>query len=379
MVLTQQDIAKAAGVSQRTVAQVVGSVSNRRVRVSAATRERILKVAGELGYRPQRQAQLLRGVKSGLIGMVRPVSLHQGGVETAYHISLAVHQAGYGLVTHELLWGGLKHFEDTINLLLDAKVEGILLDIGGRQGVHPDFNLSGISVPMVSLGGEIPGYPSVAPDFKQGNKDLVKHLIALGYRRLAHEVALRPTAQAAGNEASLADPTRLRLEGFREACAEAGLGRDDTRIIWQATREGFFDAFEPGRECAKAFLKRDGAEFDVLLCQNDFHATGAQKFFLENGIDIPATLAMTGFDNTALARQLPVPLTSVELPTAEVANIAVDILMRLISGEESREAMAKTILRPCELVIRDSCGAPGKFCTNFPEQNNTTTNNHPRT
>ncbi len=355
MRVTQQEIAKAAGVSQRAVASVVGCVrKGRGPKVGAATRERILKVARELGYRPQRQAQLLRGVKSGTIGIIKSITLHQASVERVYHTSLAIHAAGYGLVAQELLWSKPGDFQSAVNLLLDARVEGILLNVGGNHGVFTHFDPSQLHVPVVCMGGMmLPGCPSVASDYRQSMRDLVRHLIALGHRRLAFEVALHPEE---GDTPPITS-TQIRLAGFREACAQAGLSEDDIRVIWQPNRQGSFDAFEPGRRSAKTFLEEGGRRFDALLCQNDLRATGAMKYFLENRVDIPGDLAMTGFDNSALCRQLPVALTSIAQPVAQIANLAVDILVGLIRGEERDEAMEETVLLPCELVVRDSCGA----------------------
>lgn len=354
---TQIEIAKLAGVSQRVVASVVGRVGSGGPRVSEATRERILAIAQELGYRPQRQAQLLRGVKSGLIGVVNNVTLHQVNVEKAYHASLAIHRAGYGLLAQEVVWHNEKDTAQSVEMLLDARVEGVLLTIDA--GGHYCESLQKAGIPVVSLGSpQGNDVPFVAPDHRQGMRDLAKHLFSLGHRRLVMETTMNTDS---GRNWGMSE----RLAGFLEACEQAGLEQGDRRVIRQPFREASFDYPEMGRQVARMMLDAEEGLPDVLLCQNDLHAAGALKYFSENGIDVPGRLALTGFDNTAIGRHLAVPLTTVEQPAIEMANCAVELLVGLIRGEKSPASIPQATFLPCELVVRESCGAAGHLKTPF--------------
>ncbi|HRJ71723.1 MAG TPA: LacI family DNA-binding transcriptional regulator [Terrimicrobiaceae bacterium] len=350
--VTQSDIARETGVSQRAVASVVGRIGNGHgVRVSEATRLRILEVANRLGYRPQRQAQLLRGIRSGMIGMIKGITLHQHGVERAYHASLAIHCSDYGLLTQELLWSSSSDLERVMEIFLDAKVEGVL--IAGGTG-NADFTLlEKAGIPVVSLGGaKFPKIPYVGADYRQGMRDLTAHLIALGRRRLAYEISCRSfTKEMPANW-----DVFQRQAGFLDACRAAALEEKDVRILQQPVRDVSFDWFEPGYQAAAALLG-SGDLPDALVCQNDFHAFGAQKYFLERGEDLPGRLALTGFDDAAMGRYLPIPLTTVALPAAAMANCAVELLIKLIRGECSPASAPRATLLPCELIVRDSCGA----------------------
>lgn len=347
--VTQNEIAKVAGVSQRAVAAVVGRADQRIVRVSEATRLRILKVAKKLGYRPQRQAQLLRGVKSGMIGVIKSIALNQSGVEKAYHTSLAVRRAGYNLLVEEILWGSGADTDRAVEFLLDSRVEGVLL-LGGVRVNPASFQRAGI--PAVSLGPKYPEIPHVGADHRQGMRDLVLHFLSLGHGSLVCEIHMSAQEEPSPGNWS----NRERLAAFRETCAVAGLDDKESRVIWQPNREAFFDCFKPGMETAR-MLWEQGELPGALICANDLHAAGAQKYFLDRGIDIPGTLALAGIDNTAMGRYLAVPLTTVEQPVAEMANQAVELLVGLIRGEKAPASVPKSTLLPCELVIRDSCGA----------------------
>lgn len=349
--VTQTEIAKVAGVSQRAVATVVGCTSKPGTRVSDETRRRILEVAEKMGYRPQRQAQFLRGVKSGMIGIMKTITLHQNEVEKAYHASLAIHRAGYGLLAQEVLWSTNADIERAIGMLLDTRVEGILL-----AGWSPDENIPFLrkaGIPVVSLSGrKFPGCPFVDANQRQGMGDLVKHLLSLGHRRLVYEVE----QSKSGKKEAAYWSTSERLAGFIETCAQAGLSEEEARVVWQPFRELSFDYFQSGHRVARLLLESADLP-DALICQNDIHAAGAHKCFLENGIDVPRDVALVGYDNTAMGRYLPASLTSVALPIAEMANQAVDLLVGLIRGEKRLDSVPKTTLLPCELVVRESCGA----------------------
>lgn len=343
---TQLEIAKAAGVSQRAVASVVGRATTAGTRVSAETRERILKVANELGYRPQRQAQLLRGVKSGMIGMLKGVSLLQSGVEKAYFTSQAVHRAGYDLFTQELLWHNPKELERTLGVLIDAKVEGVL--IGGGVGSETFEVLRGSGIPVVTIGEALhEQFHCVGSDLKGAMRSLVYHLHSQGCRKLAFEV------QTQGGKDTHNWSVRQRVDGFYEACRELGLPKKDSQVIWQPWKQVDFDYYEAGRQTAVMLLKKGNLP-DALLCLNDQHAVGALNYFQQHGLDIPRELMLAGFDDSALSRHLSVPLTTVKMPVAEIANEAVDLLVRLIQKDERSDITPKTKLLPCELIVRNS-------------------------
>jgi len=350
--VTQLDIARETGVSQRAVASVVGRIENGHgVRVSEATRQRILEVAKKLNYRPQRQAQLLRGIRSGMIGMIQGITLHQHGVERAYHASAAIRSSDYGLLTQELLWSSSGDVQRVIDVFLDAKVEGVL--IAGGTG-NADFSmLEKARIPVVSLGGsKFPNIPFVGADYRQGMRDLTMHLISHGRRRLAYEFSCRSLAQ----ETPANWDVFQRQAGFLDACRAAGLDESSIQVLQQPVRDVSFDWFEPGYQAASVLAKR-GPLPDALVCQNDFHAFGAQKFFLDQGEDIPGKLALTGFDDAAMGRYLAVPLTTMALPASEMANYALELLIKLIRGEKSMANTPRSTLLPCELVVRSSCGA----------------------
>ena len=102
-------------------------------------------------------------------------------------------------------------------------------------------------------------------------------------------------------------------------------------------------------------MERDKAIPDALMCHNDYSAQGAYAVFAAEGLRVPEDIALTGFDNTALGRNLPVPLTTVRQPSQAVAEHAFEVLRDSIR-REGRFDPDYRIKLPFELIVRKSCG-----------------------
>jgi len=351
--ITQADIARELGVSFRVVGAVLGQNSKTStIRVGAQTRQRVLRTAKRLNYRPHRQAQLLRGVKSGVIGIIKPTSVLQSAMETSFFASQAIQEAGYGLLVNELLWDdqGLRRAVDS---MLDAHVEGVLLAAGGvsRKTLPEVKRLIDAKIPLVSLAGtHLPSIPLVAPDHRQGMQDLAKHLLAIGHRKLTFASPLSP-AQMEEKVGATWD----RWMGLREAVAAAAT--DDVKItqIFCPREKDFTDIYASGKEAGRQLLKSDQLP-DVVLCSNDLLAVGVMSACKEATLRMPEDLAITGFDNAAIGRYVFPQLTSVAQPSEEVAKRAFALLLKQIRREKI-EVGERLIKVPCRLVIRTSCGA----------------------
>ncbi len=98
----------------------------------------------------------------------------------------------------------------------------------------------------------------------------------------------------------------------------------------------------------------DSVRPDAVVCGNDNWAIGALSALREGGIAVPKKMAVTGFDNSAVGTYLDVPLTTVAQPSKEMAEHAVDLLLKKIQG---RRVPSVPVKFPCKLIIRESCGA----------------------
>lgn len=353
MALTQATIAQKLGISRRAVGFALSDDTCSQKQVGAQTRRQILKTARQLGYRPHRQAQLLRGKKSGVIGIIKTTGMMQAGVERSFFASQAIQAAGYGLLVNELLWEEMGE-RRAVDAMLDAIVEGVLL----LGLANPDDavlaelrRLSKAKIPVVAVGGVcLPETPSVTTDHRQGMRDLTNHLLTLGYRRLILVSPVSPEKAAMARQTTQTE----RLTGFRDAADAAGLSETQARVMHQTNSVNWSDCYAPGQAVIRRLIERRELP-EALLCSNDDWAMGALAACADAGLKVPDDIAITGFDNTTLGQYARPALTTVAQPTEAVARHAVELLLRQMRGERilAGEALVKL---PCQVVVRQSCG-----------------------
>ncbi len=346
---TLKDVALRAGVSVNTTSDILNGGD---MRYSEKTRRRVQEVAQSMNYRPNRQARILRGVKSGLIGMLKPVSVIQTAAERGLYAAEAIYQAGgYDLISFDVHWHqqGLMHAVDS---LLANRVEGILLV--SLDSAHPRIqealrHLKDSGIPLVSAGGvRDPEIPWISTDYAQGGSLLGRHLISQGRRRAAFLAGEEDFHQF--------EPLRLRLAGVEASFRQAG-GTVEvvTAPISQEARDSVsLKNFATGQPALEKLLGRR-ADFDAAVCTNDYTALSAMRACKDAGIRVPEELAVTGFDDTAMGRFTIPRLTTVSQPVRAETDKAVEVLLERMRGVDHPPSF--TLRLPCELVIRESCGA----------------------
>lgn len=351
--VNQAEIARLSGLSRTAVSFALNP--RLQSRLSPQTRDRILMTADRLGYRPHRHAQLMRGKKSGLIGVIKPTHSIQTATERSFHASKAVYEAGYGLIANEILWSD-KGFKLGVDAMLDAHVEGLLLvGISGEASDGELLRLRNAGIPMVSLtGSQRTGIPHVISDHHQGMVDLTNHVLGLGYREITFVGTIFEELAGVAPSAALTD----RLRGFRNTVAAAGLSEKDARVILQAVPKVSFDSFLPGKLAMRQILDSDHRPRAIIFA-NDYLAIGAMAVCAEKGVRIPQEIAIAGFDNTTESQHVWPPLTTVAQPNEAVATRAVELLLQLVRGEKV-SSDEETIKLTCRLVVRQSCGAQPK-------------------
>jgi len=359
-IATQVEVANKLGLSRRAVGFALSDDPHVQKQVAAQTRQRIVETARPLGYRPHRHAQLMRGKKSGVIGIIKTTGMVQTGVERSYFVSQATQAAGYGLLVNELHWDETGE-RRAVDAMLDARVEGVLLAgiANLDEAVMAELQrLHAAKIPVVAVGGvHLPELPFVTADYRQGMASLTKHVLSLGYRTLALVSAIRPEEAHLPQHWGFAE----RLAGFREATA-AGLGATGARILHQPVTTGWAGGYALGQAVIQSVLA-NGERPEALLCSNDEMAIGALAACADAGLKVPNDIAITGFDNTTVGQFTRPALTTVAQPTEAVAQQAVELLLKRIRGDtiSTGEELVKL---PCQLVVRQSCGVELKQETN---------------
>ncbi|WP_460650988.1 LacI family DNA-binding transcriptional regulator [Kribbella endophytica] len=323
MVVRQSDVARYAGVSPRTVSNVV----NGYVHVSPEVRAKVQAAIDELGYQRSAAARGLRLGRTGLIALGVP------SLRERYFADLAeavVHEAE----RHELtvmveVTGGRRERE---RLVLgggrSSLTDGALLS--AIELTKADARVAaGSAYPLVLIGDrQLDGpFDHVAIPNVAGAEAAVGHLVAVGKRR----IVLLGDAKA--NKSG-----RLRLRGFLAALAKAGLEpAAELAVPW--TREA-------GRAAAHELGQADG-----VFALNDSLALGALVGCAELGIDVPGELAVVGFDDVEEAQYSNPPLTSVAPSVGEIARRGVELLVRRLAEPERAAEHVTTDFR---LVVRRS-------------------------
>ena len=318
---TRNDVARLAGVSTAVVSYVVNDGPRP---VAPATRARVLDAIAKLGYRPNTVARSLITGKSGLIGLVVP------DVENPYFASLA-RSVETAVADRDLRMVLAQSTTETLGDLVDSMaghlVDGVIL--ATLPGADLLSRVGSIRVPLVKVGVALPTdpIPAVWPDFEQGARDAVRHLI--------DHHGHRAVALVTGG-----DPLESRENAWREVLAAHGLPTDAVvRIPWSA--EGGYDA--------AGQLRDRFPDVTAAFVTSDQQATGLIAGLHRLGWRVPGRLAVASFDGSLGSRFTIPPLTTAAVSLAEMARDAVELLL-------GAEPVNRSY--PATLVVRESCGCP---------------------
>ncbi len=356
---TLADVAREAGVTPMAASVVLnGSTSS--ARVSETTRLRIKQAAARLQYRPNAVAQGLLNRRMNTIGVVAIVGgpeinlyfleVLNGILETA-----AIHDQSTTIFSITD-WNE----EEKILQCFDGRVDGMIF-IAPHDLTSALMDRLQKHTPVVLVHGSVDLNDVCNIDINNeiGAYEVVKHLISLGHRRIAHLTGGRMLLGAQQREA-----------GYRRALEEHGIQYDETLCP-----DGFF-SINSGRVRTMEILKRLGPDQlpTAVFCGSDAIALGCIEALTSNGISVPGQISVAGFDDSLLARITHPPLTTVRQPFRRMGSHAVNLLLSQIKNEPvqgvdvevlaqgvtSLQNMPLTELFPTELVIRESTGPAPK-------------------
>lgn len=346
---TQTSIAKLLGISRATVAEILGGTSAHRY--NEATQQRVLEAAKALGYRPNRQARLLAGARSRVIGIIKSISTFQRNAELVLHAGERVSSQGYEVMSSDIFWHG-DGLERAVNVLLDLRVEGIIL---AHQAARFSANKQirrfiDAGIPIVSLGGDpLEGIPYVSPDYFQAGQAVAEHHLQCGYTRLSIV-----TPQKSAPVAQSRFPIQRAIQGFLAAAAAAGCEDVQIETLPRQSKEPSPEEFpeeNSGRCIIRQIIERGAYDNRGVAFFGDFYATGALQYCHEAGVPVPDQIGISGFDGGEGGAVTWPPLTSVQHPTRELAHAAVDLLLKIIGNESEPPP---EVLIPCSILPRGS-------------------------
>jgi DNA-binding LacI/PurR family transcriptional regulator len=321
------DIARLAGVSQKTVSRVVNGSSN----VSEDVRRRVHAAIDELGFRPNTAARALVSRKSRVIGIVTLGSALYGSTAQVIGVERAAREAGYSTLLVSTPDGRPENIASAIEEIVSRGVDGIILSEPVADWHFEKSLLAGI--PLVSIGSGYRQFENqliVGYDQHAGAERGTEHLLALGHETIAH------IAGPVDYPDSLA-----RLSGWQSAIEAAGLEPGPVyRGDWSA-RSGYV---------AGKKLVLDTAVTAIFVA-NDRMAIGVQRAYHEAGRRIPEDVSIVGFDDIPEAEFLMVPLTTLRQDYARTTSRAVAELLHALDGSS---LPSERIEYPPELIVRAS-------------------------
>ncbi len=315
--MTLQDVAREAGVAVSTASRALSNPD----RVSRQMRERVQEVARRLGYTAGRAS-----VRDSLLALM------VSGIANPYNAALIrgvesqARAAATSLIVGDIADGPeveLAHLQR----LIDRGVDGIVL----ASSLLPEVELGsvGARAEVVFFNREVAGFASVVTDSRDGSRQIVEHLVALGHRSIAY----------------LSGPPALWTDNERWT----GLSENAARLGVDIVRLGpFMPTLEQGTAAADVGLA-SGAT--ALVAFNDLLAIGVLQRLRRRNVDVPGAISVVGHDDIFGADFCQPSLTTVHTDAEHAGRTLVDLVLGRIFSRPGTP-----IVIPGQLVVRESTG-----------------------
>jgi LacI family transcriptional regulator len=323
--VTIRDVARAAGVSISTVSRALAAPEQ----VAESTRALVQATAHKMGYRPNRNARGLVTGRSNSIGLVVPDLENPYFGSVCKGVQARARAAGYAVFIADTNEDPTVETEIVHSLI--KQVDGVILC--SARGTDAEIKKLAKQTPLVLANRLLDGIPSVIFDNGGGLRAVLRHLVALGHRRIAY---------AGGPSSSWSNGERSR------AFAAFGSESEELELI----ELGNFPPFFSGGIQAGDLAIASGAT--AVVAYNDIMALGLIDRLRQRGLSAPHDLSVTGFDNVAVSTFVWPNLTTVDLPRVQMGRMSVDLLLAMVLDGQSEVRPATAL--PAELIVRQSSG-----------------------
>jgi DNA-binding LacI/PurR family transcriptional regulator len=324
--ITMSEVADLAGVSYQTVSRVVNGMRD----VAPATRKRVLKLLGEVGYRPNLTARQLASQQSSVVGVVTFGTRLHGPTQIMVSIEQAVKEIGFSVMFAGIAEESVDEMRRAVTELCSHQVRGVLIHLpieiglGHLEEVCRDIHLVAVDSDF--------GFKTASVFVHQelGSRLATRHLIELGHQRIGFLGA--PLIWRAA---------KLRYDGWRKELAAHCLASGARfEADWSAAG-GFF--------VTRDLIIKRRQEISALVVANDQMAIGAIRAFEEQGIRVPDDISIVGFDDIPEAGFIRPPLTTIKQDFAKLGKLSVQCLVNQLNGKTWRNQT----IRP-ELIERST-------------------------
>lgn len=334
MSVTLKDVAEAAQVSISTASRALGGGGL----ASERTQQRLMRIARELGYRPNPIARGLKTGQSRLIGL-----LIHNLTNASFQVMAEVIQARLKTLGYQMLLciagDDPQQESDTLTTLADHRVDGLIVVPTGKNGAH--LKALAKDIPIVCLVRRDDGtdLETVLADDAEGAYAGTRYLIGLGHRRIGFIVGRPDTTSG-----------RERLSGYVRALREASIPMDDTLI-----HAGHFEPETGAASCRKLFALSTPPS--AIFVANHEATLGALQVIAERGLSIPDDLSLLCYEDMPWFAWHRPAISIIDNGARDLANLAVDRLLHRIDAKGDGADGVREYRVGARLVQRDSCRA----------------------
>lgn len=339
MAATLKDVALAAGVSIKTVSNVINDYQH----IRADTKQRVMEAINELGYSPNLSARSLRSGKTGVIGLAVPELSLSYFAELADAVITAAERRGLKVLIEQTGGGDRARELEILRSPRLQMTDGLLFSPLGMS--NEDAHHLNVNFPLVLLGERIFNGPTdhVTMSNVESARAATAHLISKGRRRIA---------VVGGHRGEVIGSAGLRLRGYQQALEEAGIPFDPALVgyttFWHRAN---------GATSMRELLE-SGVEFDAMFGMNDTLALGAMRVLQEAGRRIPDDVAVIGFDDLDEGQYSLPTLSTIDPGRVEIADTAVRVLQERIAGRD-KDVRPREFEARYRVIERESSALPG--------------------
>jgi len=312
--LTLRDVSQASGVSEMTVSRVLRNRGD----VSQNTRDKVLLVAKQLGYVPNKIAGALASQRVNLVAVIIPSLSNMVFPEVMTGISEVLETTDLQPVVGVTDYLPEKE-ERVLYEMLSWRPSGVII-AGLEHSETSAMMLKASGIPVVEI-MDIDGSPvdaMVGISHRRAGREMAVPILKAGYRKIGF----------LGTKMPLDHRARKRFEGFTEALAKSGV---------EVTDQEFYSggsALVKGREMTQELLRRN-PNLDFLYFSNDLIGAGGLLYLIEKGISIPNQIGLAGFNGVELLKGLPRQLATMDACRSEIGRKAAEMIVQQVNDPKT--------------------------------------------
>ena len=329
-----KEIAKKSGVSVATVSRVLNHPES----VAPKTKERVLNLIDEMGYKPNWFARGLNFNKTYTIGLLIPNILNPSYIEMAKGAEEVANQKGY-MTLLCITEGESEKEKKYVQTLVDRRIDGMILVSSMLEDAEiKEITAQGIPVVLIGENKGNSQEPIIRIDCKEAAYLAMKHLFDCGYQDIALICGQTPEME-----------NKNKLDGYEFALAEAGIPIKAEYVVSEE------NTIEGGYVAARKLLALPRPPRAVFTT-SDLLAFGVMEAARDSELRIPEDLALMGFDNIRMANLMEPKLSTVAKPLHRMGLSGARLLFDVMESKNHEEIAMKEIVLQSKLKIRKSCG-----------------------